>query len=156
MTTSGILFVGLAATAGISSIAFALKHNTTPLSQSNAAANTSSSATPADTVNSSSVDTVIQTSSESPAASSSQEPATPTTSAEITGQATVNNEVIPLTEGTTERSYTDSNGTQHTVTINIDGESTSVSDNSDSTRIHIYSNSSSTSSANPTRGSPRR
>jgi hypothetical protein len=154
MTTSGILFVGLAATAGISSIAFALQHDAptfsgTPLTSSSHGSTEGS----AQSSNETSLDATITSSTNSSADTTDLNAVSEVS---VSGEATINNEVIPLTEGTTERSYTSADGSQNTVTITVDGSTTVVNDSDSRTRIQVSSSSSSTTSENTTRGSPRR
>ena len=155
MTTSGILFVGLAATAGISSVAFALQHDSPSpfvVSTSDFSHNSSSDGT-VQSVNETSVDATVTNSTD---VTSDDTSSVAPSNASVSGEATINNEVIPLTEGTIHRSYSDSDGSQNSVTITIDGSTSVVNDTDSRTHIQVYSNSSSTTSENTTRGSPRR
>lgn len=152
---SGILFAGIAATAGISTLAFALQHDSKSLHQSvTADIKTSATSGSPSSVNDESI-TINSSQAPSP---EEEPPSTTATTSDtgITGQATINNEVIPLSGGTVQRSYTDDNGTQHSVTITVDGQSTSTSSTNTDTDIHIYSSSNSNTDSNTTRGSPRR
>ena len=151
MRASGVLIVGLAATAGISSLAFALQHDPKPAHQVLSPIIHASPSTASSSLQNSDTSVTVENSQ----SSASPDPALSDTEPTVTGQATINNEVIPLTEGTVERSFTDSNGTEHTVTISVDGNSTTVQSSSSSTDVQIYSSSSSTDT-NTTRGSPRR
>jgi hypothetical protein len=100
-------------------------------------------------------DTSVTIDSSQTASSTATTPEDNTSQPTVSGQATINNEVIPLTEGTVQRSFTDSNGIEHTVTISLDGQSTVVQSNTSNSDIQIYSSSSSTGT-NTTRGSPPR
>lgn len=82
---------------------------------------------------------------------------TPETSGGTVGQATINGETIPLTNGsvTTRHIDGDSNSVDVDISVNNGDTSTSISSSS-STEIHIESNSSSDDETNNTRGSPRR
>jgi len=149
MRASGLLFVGLAATAGISTLAFALQHDSSPNHRTfTPASQTTTPSSSSAQIDDSSVKVETSQTSTGPNPTDN----TPA----VTGQATINDETIPLTEGTVERSYTDANGNEHTVIISIDNGSTSVESNSSSTNIQLHSSSSSTSDTNKTRGSPRR
>jgi hypothetical protein len=152
MRASGVLFVGLAATAGISSLAFAMQHDEKPSHQTITPVIHTTAPAP-ESASQSSDTTSISIDSETSSSSNSQ--ATAPAEATVSGEATINNEVIPLTEGTVERSFTDSSGTEHTVKISLDGQSTIVESHSSNTSIEITSSSSSTGT-NTTRGSPRR
>jgi len=68
---------------------------------------------------------------------------------------TINNEAIPVDNGTVERTFTDSNGSTYSVKVNVDSNSTSDSSSRSHTDINIHSSGTS-STDNATRGSPRR
>lgn len=148
MRASGILFAGIAATAGVSSLAFALQHSSKPTDLPAPIVHTATAAPySSDAKNDTSV--IVENSAQiAPAKHESL-----SQSSTISGQATINNEAIPLTEGTIERHFTDSNGAEHTVTISINDGSASVQPDSSTTNIHVYSSSLS-NGTNTTRGSP--
>ena len=159
MRTSGIIIAGITTVAGVSSLAFALQHENIPHSSVKNTSNSSVTAPGISTESSSSIS--IEASSQ-PVAEDPLPSSSPSSIPEptITGNATINGESIPLTQGTVERTFTDSSGTQHSVSISIDGQSTVVESNSSSTNTNIsidsHSSSSTDDTRNITRGSPRR
>lgn len=156
--TSSSLLVGLTATLGISSIAFAATQQGlhTKSNQINKAS--TSASTPLD--NQHSMDANIQVQNSSKANGETQQNDGSVQGASVTNngntQVTINNETIPIDNGTVKRTFTDSNGSTYSVTVNVDSNSTSQSSSHSYTDINVHSSGSSSSTDNSTRGSPRR
>lgn len=151
------LLVGLTATVGITSIAFAaVQQGFHPKSNQVNKASTSTS-TPLDNQHSVNADINIQNAGSPDNAAQQDNSIAPGKTATNNGntQVTINNESIPVDSGTVQRTFTDSNGSIYSVTVNVDSNSTSQSSNHSYTDIDIHSSGSS-SSDNMTRGSPRR
>lgn len=153
---SSSLLVGLTATVGITSIAFAAtQQGFHPKSNQINKASTSTS-TPLHNQQSVNADINIQNAGSSNNTTQQDEVA-PGAAAinNSNAQVTINNESIPINNGTIQRTFTDSNGSTYSVTVNVDSDSTSESADHSYTDINIHSSGSS-SSDNMTRGSPRR
>jgi len=151
------LLVGLTATVGITSIAFAAtQQGVHPKSNQFNKASTSTS-TPLDNQHSIDANVKIQNSSTSDGSTQQSNSEAQGSSAIGNGntQVTINNESIPMSNGTVERTFTDSNGSTYSVKVNIDSNSTSESSSHSHTDINIHSSGTSTTD-NATRGSPRR
>jgi hypothetical protein len=155
--TSSSLLVGFTATLGITSIAFAAtQQNLHPRSNQVNKASTSTS-TPLNNQRSMGADVKIQSSSISAGSTQQSDGTAPGSSATNSGnaQVTINGESIATNDGTLHKTFTDSNGSTYSVTVNVDSNSTSQSSSHSSTDINIHSSGSSTDD-NLTRGSPRR
>ena len=142
------LLVGLTATVGISSLAFAAHHQAEVNSQSIKAEISSTSKSPA---NNNQTSATITVDNNDKAQSTDK---TTAQSTDDNAQVTINNQPVPLENGTVQRTFTGSDGSTYSVDISIDSHSTSSSSNNSSTDISIDSNDSSTS-GNSARGSPR-
>ena len=154
---SSSLLVGLTATVGITSIAFAATQQT--VSPKSNQTNKASTSTSTPLVNQHSVDANVKIQSSTDADGTTQQ-----TDGNVQGssainngntQVTINNETIPVDNGTVERTFTDSNGSTYSVKVNVDSNSTSDSSSRSHTDINIHSSGTS-STDNATRGSPRR
>jgi hypothetical protein len=151
------LLIGLTATLGISSLAFAAGSDAfkpQPSSPSSSAAPLNSRQSAATvTVDNSSEDTEsIEDTDVNTNEGSAQSNSDDT-------RVRINNENIPVKNGKDKvhRTFIDHNGTAHSVDISINSNSTNSNSSHSSTDISINSNSSSSSTTqNSTRGSPRR
>jgi len=144
------LLIGLTATVGISSIAYAANDGAFTPQPIKPVHSSASSSTTGDTHKTETTITV-ENSSGSNTPSAIETP----TSSNSDAQVTINNQAVPLENGTVQRTFTDSNGSTYSVDISIDSSSSMNGSSSSSTDIIIDSSSSSTSE-NSNRGSPRR
>ena len=149
------LIIGLTATVGISSLAFAASQQGLHLKSNQINKASTSSSTPVNTQQTTNVDAKIQNAAsagagEATGANPTQGQAGSTSNAQVT----INNETIPINDGgTVQRTFTDKNGSTYSVDITVDSSSSSSSSDSTSTSIDINGTN---STLNDTRGSPRR
>ena len=146
------LFVGITATIGITSIALAATQQNLHVKSNQINKASTPSSTSFD--NKTSTDITIENSSSSGGAVQQDNVQTQDSSQMNSQdtQVTINNESIPLNNGTVQRTFTDSNGSTYSVTINVDADSDLRSSSRNSMDIDI--DTSSTTTDNMTRGSP--
>lgn len=148
------LLVGLTATLGITSIALAATQQNVHIKSNQINKAPESSSAPLN--NKTSTDVTIESSNSSDGTNQSNDAAGAESVTQTNGsnaQVTINNESIPVNNGTVQRTFTDSNGSTYSVTINVDSNSTSNSSSRSHTDIDIKT-SGNTSVNNTTRGSP--